>query len=241
MRYGIFSDIHSNLEAFSEAVNYFNGRKIDRFICLGDIVGYGPDPQQCLEVVKKLKSKTIAGNHDWATVGKFNLNYFNWCAQKALSWTQKKINEKGWKYLHGLPLIYKKNNFYCVHGSLDKPKNFNYTITPSQVQLNFSLLDARLCFIGHSHITEVFCLNKGQIKHLRKEKINIEKDKKYIINVGSIGQPRDGDPRLSLCVYDTDKQLLTFKRIEYNIKKTADKIIKKKLPEFLAKRLYLGR
>ncbi|MFO8052859.1 MAG: metallophosphoesterase family protein [Candidatus Omnitrophota bacterium] len=241
MRYGIFSDIHSNLEALTEAINYFNSQKIDRFICLGDIVGYGPNPQECLEIINKLKPKTIAGNHDWATVEKFNPDFFNWHAREAIFWTRRHINKTGWKYLHSLPLLYQEDKFQCVHGSLDKPKEFNYTITSHQAQVNFSLLNQQLCFIGHSHLAEVFSQKENQIKHLRKEKITIKNDKRYIVNVGSIGQPRDGDPRLSLCIYDTDKQLLSFKRIKYNIKKTANKITKNKLPEFLAQRLYLGQ
>ncbi len=241
MRYGIFSDIHANLEACRKAFDYYKAQNIDKFICLGDTVGYGANPQECLELIGKLKPKTIAGNHDWAAVDKFNSGYFNWHAKQAIFWTKKNINKNSWRYLHSLALTHKENNFQCVHGSLDKPREFNYTITSHQALINFSLLNKQICFIGHSHLAEVFCQNNGQIRHLSKEKINIEKNKKYIINVGSVGQPRDGDPRLSLCVYDAKRKLLKFKRIPYNIEKAANKIRKKGLPEFLAQRLYVGR
>lgn len=241
MKYGIFSDIHGNLEALGKAFDFYKNQNIDDFICLGDIVGYGANPVECLNLIKKINPKIIAGNHDWASVEKFNLNYFNWQAKEAILWTQKKINKNNWKYLKSLPLRYKKNNFYCVHGDLEQPREFHYIINSYQAQINFSLLDKQICFIGHSHLAGAFCQDKGEIQYLRKNKIKIAKNKKYIINVGSIGQPRDGDPRSSLCIYDTEKQLIEFIRIDYNIKKAANKITKNGLPEFLAQRLYVGQ
>ncbi len=241
MRYGIFSDIHSNLEAFNKAIYSLKKQNIDKLICLGDIVGYGANPKECLEIISKLKPEVIAGNHDWANVDKFNLGFFNWHAKEAIIWTKRKINKDNWRYLRSLPLMYQENNFCCVHASLDSPREFNYVITAKQAEKNFFLLKAKICFIGHSHFSEAFSFNRGEIKHLLQKKIDIEKNKKYIVNVGSIGQPRDGDPRLSFCIYDTKKKLVEYKRLQYDVKAAADKINKNGLPEFLAQRLYLGR
>lgn len=240
MRYAIFSDVHGNLEAFGEALNFYRNQNIDKFICLGDTVGYGANPNECLNLLKGLNSEKIAGNHDWATIGKFNINYFNRQAKEAIIWTREKVNKENKRFLENLSLKYQEKNFCCVHGSLDKPGKFNYTISAQQAHINFSRLNKQICFIGHSHLAETFSLEKGEIRLTRHKQLKVEKNKKYIVNVGSVGQPRDGDPRLSLCAYDTKKKLLEFQRIPYNIEAAAGKIIKSGLPVFLAQRLYVG-
>ncbi len=240
MRYGIFSDIHSNLEAFQQAIDHFKAQSIDRLICLGDVVGYGANPAECLKLLEKITPYVIAGNHEWAVTGKLEPEALNWHAKEAILWTSRRINKHNWKYLRSLPLTYQEDDFYCVHGSLNEPEDFNYIMNSHQAQINFSRLNKQICFIGHSHIAEAFCLDRGQIHYLQKKMINLEKNKKYTINVGSIGQPRDRDPRLSLCLYDSKKKSLEFKRIRYNTRAAADKIAKSGLPQFLAQRLYVG-
>lgn len=240
MRYAIFSDIHSNLEAFREALNYLNRQKIDRLICLGDIIGYGANPEACLALLHKIRPVTLAGNHDWALVGKTALDRFSWQAKEVLLWTEKQIKKDDLSFLKDLPLVYQENNFICVHGSLNAPEKFNYITSPSGAWLNFCRLNKQICFIGHTHLADAFCLDNSEILPLHKPRITIEPDKKYIINTGSIGQPRDNDPRLCFCVYDSEKKYLEYKRIEYNIKAAADKIKKNSLPQFLAQRLYAG-
>ena len=241
MRYGIFSDIHANLEAFEAVLEAYKKEKIDRFVCLGDIVGYGVNPNECLKLVKNLNPVGIAGNHDWAVLDKISPAYFNLFAKEAVIWTKKVLQEKAIRYLNNLSLIYQENDFSCVHGSLDNPEKFNYIIDSLDAENTFSLLKGRICFVGHSHKMESFCLNQGRISFTKDYQLNLQKEAKYIINTGSVGQPRDRDPRACFCVYDSQKGMISFRRVEYNIKKAADKILKAGLPPLLAERLYLGR
>lgn len=240
MRYGIFSDVHSNLEAFQVACDYLDKERADKLIFNGDIVGYGANPRECLELLKKIDPIIVTGNHDWAAIGKFSLDYFNPKAKDALLWTKEELREEDISFLNSFSLKYTGDNFICVHGSLDDEAEFNYIIYSSEASLNFSLLNKQILFVGHSHRTEAFSINDEKVSYIKSEEIKIDSKTKYIINVGSIGQPRDRDPRLSLCIYDSDEGLVKFVRLEYNIKKSADKILKKGLPSLLAARLFEG-
>ena len=241
MLYGIFSDVHSNLEAFETALSFYRVKAIDKFIFLGDIVGYGANPNQCIGLLKKLGPVCIAGNHDWAAIDEFDISYFNFAAKEAILWTKKELLEENIKYLRTFELAYQEDDFICVHGSLDSPEKFNYIFDISDAQLNFSYLENKICFIGHSHRMQAFCRENDSVSQIGDYEIKLKKSAEYIINVGSIGQPRDADPRLSLCLYDSDYKIVKFVRLEYNVKKAADKIIEQGLPLVLAERLYLGR
>jgi len=241
MRYGIFSDVHSNLEAFEVALDFYKKEAVDKFIYLGDIIGYAANPNECTSLLRRLNPICIAGNHDWAAIDKFNIAHFNVYAREAILWTQKELTEESIQYLQGFNLTYQEDDFICVHGSLDEPEQFNYIFDVADARLNFPYLQKRLCFIGHSHRMEVYCLEDGEVSCIRDYEIKLKEDQKYIINVGSVGQPRDRDPRLSLSIYDSELEVVKFFRLEYNIKKAADKIIENKLPFILAERLYTGR
>jgi diadenosine tetraphosphatase ApaH/serine/threonine PP2A family protein phosphatase len=241
MRYGIFSDVHSNLEAFEAALDFYKKEVIDKFIYLGDIVGYGANPNECSALLRRLNPICIAGNHDWAAIGEFSVSYFNEAAKEVILWTQEYLSEENIQYLRTFALTHEEDDFICVHGSLDEPQRFNYIFDISDAQLSFSYLEKRICFIGHSHRREAFRKKNNSVSVIGDLQIKLEKNSQYIINVGSVGQPRDRDPRLSLCVYDDDQDVVKFARLEYNIKKAADKIIEKGLPLFLAERLYVGR
>ncbi len=241
MRYGIFSDVHGNLEAFDAALDFYKKEAIDKFIYLGDIIGYGANPNECTALLRRLNPVCIAGNHDWAAIGEFSVSYFNEAAKDAISWTKTHLTEENIKYLHTFSLIHQEDNFICVHGSLAEPQNFNYIFDIGDAQLSFSYLKKQICFVGHSHRMEVYCEQDGMVSVIGGQQIKLEKSKRYIINVGSVGQPRDRDPRLALCIYDDTAGVVKFIRLEYNIKKAADKIIANGLPLFLAQRLYVGR
>ena len=240
MRYGFFSDVHSNLEAFETALNYYNSENIDRFIFLGDIVGYGPDPNGCIELLKDIKPKCVAGNHDWAITGKTDINFFTPYAKEAIIWTEKQLQENNRQYLEFFNLIYTEDDFICVHGSLVEPESFYYLNDISDAQDNFSLLKKKIWFVGHSHRLETYCQVNQDISKINNYEINLKENRKYIINVGSIGQPQDADWRASLCIYDDNKNMVIFKRLQYNVKKTAEKILQYGLPSILAMRLFDG-
>lgn len=242
MRYAIISDIHSNLEALEAALNFLSKQNIDGYFCLGDIVGYGADPGPCLEKIKSLSCKVIvAGNHDWACLNLFNLDQFNFIARKSMIWTGGILNQAEKEYLKSFPLVYKDDSLTLVHGSLYYPQDFYYMMDIYTAAKDFDLLKTNISFIGHSHLPGVFFEEDYQIKYSLEQKIILKPDVKYIVNAGSIGQPRDGDWRSSLVIFDTQEKTVEFKRIEYDFKLAQKKIIKAGLPERLASRLSEGR
>ena len=240
MRYAIFSDVHSNLSAFSNVLDYFKKQNIDRYIFLGDIVGYYTDVKECIYSLRELNPICIAGNHDWAVIGKFNIEYFNDIAKEAILWTKDNVLLEDIYYLNSFEILYNEENFSCIHGSLYNPEDFNYIFTIEDARLNFSLLKKQILFVGHTHKPIVYIKDNGKILYSLDNTIEIQEDKNYIINVGSVGQPRDGDNRSCVCIYDTDKNIVIFERLSYNIKDTVKKIFNAKLPKELGYRLYMG-
>lgn len=241
MKYGIFSDVHGNLEAFESACDYYDNCKIDKFIFLGDIVGYGANPRECISLLKKLKPVLIAGNHDFAVLNKIRLNFFNPYAKAAIKWTKKQLKFEDFKYLNKFELIYEEDKFIGVHGSLANPEKFYYINDKNEALINFNCLKKNICFVGHSHRMGTYELKEdGSILYIRSKYIKLNCNAKYIVNVGSVGQPRDGDPKSCLCIYDNVKDDVEFFRLEYDIKKAADKIVLNGLPSWLADRLYEG-
>ena len=240
MRYGIFSDVHGNLEAFKVALKYCRREKIDKFIYLGDIVGYGANPSECIALLTSLNPVCIAGNHDWAAAGRFPLCYFNPVAKEAIIWTKNVLTEVNISFLHKLPLVYREKSSVYVHGSLFEPYNFHYILDADDARKNFLFFKKRICFIGHSHCKGVYALWNDKISFLGSDCVEIEKGARYIINVGSVGQPRDRDNRLCFCIYDDKIGIVEFRRLKYNIKRAAEKILEAGLPSFLAYRLHEG-
>lgn len=242
MRYGIISDIHSNLEAMRAVVKSMSGDSIDQYLCAGDIVGYGADPSACIELVRSLKpSGVVAGNHDWGAVGAFDLEYFNDYARTAAEWTRDVLTEEHANYLGSLRPVYRGDDLVMVHGSLSDPEEFGYILYEDDAYMTFQLMSGSVCFVGHSHVPGIFISGGQHIEFLRTDKLKMEEDKQYIVNAGSVGQPRDRDPRASYVVYDTKDMTIEIKRIEYDIAAAAEKIIKAGLPRSLADRLAEGR
>ena len=157
MRYGIFSDVHSNMEAFSEALNWFSKQNIDRYIFLGDIIGYGAQPCEAVSLLKELNSINIAGNHDWACVDKFNLDLLNSYAREAIIWTRSVLKKSDKTFLKVSSLVYQERNFVCAHGSLHKPHEFNYVLNYDDAYLSFAASDRDISFIGHHTEQEFIC------------------------------------------------------------------------------------
>ncbi|MCD5397871.1 metallophosphatase family protein [candidate division NPL-UPA2 bacterium] len=239
MRYGLFSDIHGNLEALQAVLDALRKEDIDNYICLGDIVGYGANPRECLELIEDLNPVAIAGNHDYAAVKLTNINYFNSDAKEAILWTQNQLKEKEKKFLNALRLVHNFPDFTIVHATLKAPEEWRYILSTYEAKESFQLLTVPLLFTGHSHVPIVFEGNARYRYDFRKT-VNLEEGRKYIINIGSVGQPRDGDPRASFALYDTESRLVEVKRVEYNIPETMKKIIEAGLPRMLAWRLSQG-
>jgi predicted phosphodiesterase len=241
MRYAIFSDIHGNQEAFSAVLDFYKKSQIDQYIFLGDIVGYGANPNETMALLKTINAIIIAGNHDWAAAGSFDLEAFTDLAKTALLWTKNVLSRENKVYLSQLPLFYQNNEFTCAHGSLKQPGQFNYLIDKYAAGENFNLMQTKLLFVGHSHKAECFLFTaQQQIVQLHDETISLKENTKYIINTGSVGQPRDNNNKACACIYDSSQNIILFNRIAYDITTAANKIIAAGLPEKLAQRLYLG-
>jgi predicted phosphodiesterase len=242
MRYGIFSDIHANLEALEAAMSAFKREAIDRYFCAGDLVGYGANPKECIEKVESFTGAVVAGNHDWASIGLFSENYFNANAKDAIFWTRKNLDDESRYFLGSLKLVYKNEDFTLVHGTLDNPGAFDYMADSYTAGETFRVMETDICFIGHTHVAGIF--TKGQderIYYQEQESVYIKENDKYIVNLGSIGQPRDGDPRACYCTYDTDKKEVRIKRADYDTQAARRKIISAGLPQFLGDRLLIGQ
>ena len=240
MKYGIISDIHGNQEAFEVAMKALSREKLDKVLCGGDIVGYGADPDECIRKTKELCSAIVCGNHDAASSGLRDTKNFNDAAKKAISWTQKNLNNEETAFLKKLNLVYQNEHLTLVHGTLQSPGEFRYMVDGDAALETFRLMKTPVIFVGHSHVPGIFSYRSNRIKFFCKEKTKISKGEKVIVNTGSVGQPRDGDPRLCYAVYDTDKNTVELKRLPYDTEKARAKIIKAGLPRFLADRLSGG-
>ncbi|MDD4954124.1 MAG: metallophosphoesterase family protein, partial [Candidatus Omnitrophica bacterium] len=218
MRYAILADIHSNLEALERVLGDCAGESIDQYICLGDFVGYGADPLQCIQRIRSLPLIAIAGNHDQAVVDLFPTDNFNPQAREAIFWTRRNLDDSSRQFLGSLKLVFSNQDFILVHGTLNNPQDFDYMGDGFISEETFRLMQTPLCFIGHTHIAGVFIKDKEEcICYRENTSVDIEEDNKYTINAGSVGQPRDGNPAAAYCVYDTELKKVTLKRVDYNV------------------------
>lgn len=242
MKYAIISDIHGNLEALDTVLTEIEKQKVDSIVCLGDIVGYGPNPNECVDKVREVAEVSLAGNHDYAPLGKLDLSYFNPWARDAIRWTSDELSEASIEFLLGLPLKLELNGFTIVHATPEQPAEWNYILTIGDAARNFSEFEGQVCFIGHSHVPMAVSLDQeGEYLVQKENPLTIQDDMRYIINVGSVGQPRDLNPRACFAIYDNEEKKYELFRVEYNINETQSKIRKSGLPEFLAERLELGQ
>lgn len=241
MKYAIFSDIHGNLEAYESVLKALKREKRLKYFCAGDIVSYGADPVACIKITRKLNPVIVGGNHDWASVGLTPIEYFNDYARKSVLWTASSLDEKGKDYLRSLPLIYIDNEITMVHGTLMRPEDFEYIFDLDTAYKMTNLMVTRIGFVGHSHVPGIFTLENGKIEYTKGPKVKIEKQKRYLVNVGSVGQPRDGDWRASFAIFDRDAGTIEIRRVEYDLPKAQKKILDAGLPEILAERLSEGR
>lgn len=237
----LFADIHANRQAYEAVIESFSRYNIDNFYCIGDIVGYGANPNECINLTRRINPYIVCGNHDWAAVDLTGLTYFNIYAKEAIRWTKENLDEVGKGYLKSLELVRQDEYLVMVHGTLDNPSEFDYIMDSISTKKTFEAMQTNLCFIGHSHRPEVFTLDANRIDYLYQDKIYLDERLKYIINVGSIGQPRDGDPRSSFVLFDTEEKYIEFKRVAYDIETAKNNIIKAGLPRVLADRLEVGR
>ncbi|OGO20877.1 MAG: hypothetical protein A2144_12970 [Chloroflexi bacterium RBG_16_50_9] len=242
MRCAIVADIHANLAAFTAVLRDIKQKGgIDEIWCLGDIVGYGPDPHQCIELLRQLNHVCVAGNHDLGAVGKVDTSYFNDDAAAACRWTAGQLGAEDIKYIENLPLAVTKGDFTLVHGSPREPV-WEYIISTSIAAENFAFFLSKFCLVGHSHVPAVFKESAGSSLSLPfSPGVGLVLgESRMIINPGGVGQPRDGDPRASYAIFDSEGGIIRLYRVDYDIKATQDKMMKAHLPIHLVSRLSVG-
>lgn len=242
MRYGVLSDIHSNVDALTSVLRELDGLEIDTLVCLGDIVGYGPSPNEACDLLRERGCISIAGNHDEAAVTSADAETFNALARRAIVWTRDQLSESNREYLRTLPLEHRFETFAIVHGAPGSP--FDYIQTVGDAEAAFEKVSAPVTFVGHTHIAEVYYQDgTGRTYHQRLSaggRIEIAQGYRYIINPGSVGQPRDRNPQASFASYDDVARLVEIRRVTYDVMRVRERMQDAELPAQLGDRLSIG-
>ncbi len=242
MRYGIISDIHANLEAFRSVLDRLDGLGVESIVCLGDVVGYNANPNECLDLIKERNIRCVMGNHDLRAAGLELPTDFNYYAAEAIYWTRRQLTEENRNFLANLPKrLHVDGRFLAIHGWVNDTDR--YIFGPHDALKNFRLLDEegiRLCFFGHTHVAVAYLNKDDEVLMLMDEELKLEDDTRYLINPGGLGQPRDRDPRAPFVVYDTENSLVRFYRVEYDVEATGRKVVSAGLSVRLAERLKAG-
>jgi diadenosine tetraphosphatase ApaH/serine/threonine PP2A family protein phosphatase len=244
MRYAILGDIHANLTAFRAVLDDIRTLEpIGKIWCLGDIVGYGPDPHECIKLLRETDHICVAGNHDQAATGKLSLNGFNPDAAEAIKWTADQLSAGDISFLNRIPEVLAIRDFTLVHGSPRLPV-LEYVLSISNARENFGSFKTRYCLVGHTHVPQVFMLDEEGNTVTTRFSPNVKLvtgENRLIINPGGVGQPRDGDARASYAVYDDETAIMQLRRVPYDIRATQDRMVDYGLPLRLAGRLGTGR
>jgi len=240
MRFAIFGDIHSNLEALRAVLKDAAEHECTHYVCLGDVVGYNANPHECVELVRALDCPVVKGNHDEQASAEEVLENFNPLAEEAINWTREHLTEEDKKWLRELRLVRQVRDFTIVHATLDTPHKWGYVFNQLDAAASFSYQHTNLCFYGHTHAPRAY-VKDNVVKGLPLQRLLVESNKKYFINAGSVGQPRDGDWHASYCLYSPAERLVELRRIEYDINTAQDKIVAAGLPQRLADRLAMGK
>lgn len=242
MRYGIFGDIHGNLHALRAVLDAYEGERIDTYLCTGDLVGYGAFPTECIELTRDICAHVVAGNHDFAVCGRLTLEFFNSYAKSAVLWTRETLSEKDLAYLRALPLMVRvDNDVTLAHATVYDAHAFDYIQTQYDAHLSLQELDTTCGFVGHSHIPITFALKNKVVSWTMEPTIDLDTCEKVLVNVGSVGQPRDENPQAAYAILDTDERQITIKRVAYDVEGAVAAIAKYNLPDILGERLRLGK
>ena len=241
MKYAILSDVHSNLDALQVVLAHSKEQKCTHYVCLGDVVGYGPNPVECLELIRGLDCPIVMGNHDEYCATSHDLTGFNPMAADAIKWTRGQLNEEQKKWLHDLKYVRNAESFTIVHATLDLPEKWAYVFDKLAAAASFNYQHTAVCFNGHTHVPIAFVRGPAGIQGGMYTKIKVEVGRKYFVNCGSIGQPRDRNPKAAYVTFDLFNNLIELHRLEYNIEAVQKKIHHAGLPASLADRLAQGR
>lgn len=240
MRYAVIADIHANLDALQVVQKDIQDQRCTHVVCLGDVVGYGADPKACLDIVRAMNVPTVKGNHDEYIGGDDNPEGFNDAAAEAVAWSRAQLTDADRQWLRDLKYFRLVTNFTIVHATLDGPSRWGYVFDKLEAAASFTYQNTQVCFFGHTHHPMAF-VRDSMVKVGLYTKLKVEPGKRYFVNVGSVGQPRDGDARAAYAIYDVPQQMIELRRVAYDIPNQQRKIRAAGLPDRLADRLALGR
>lgn len=243
MKYGILGDIHANLEALEAVTRCLERERVERVLCVGDVVGYGASPAECIDRVRALGALCVLGNHDAAVADRLDPSDFNPPARKAVVWTRSTLGRSHRRWLAELPLLLEEEDFALAHGTYVRPERFDYVTRPSDADASLAAMNAPTCFIGHTHVPVTMLRAEPTSRRTRREmqaEIDLRDVHRALVNVGSVGQPRDGDARAAFALYDSENRALRIERIAYDVERAAERIRAEGLPEVLADRLLSG-
>lgn len=242
MRTAILTDIHGNLSALEAVIEHCRTIGVERYVCLGDTVGYGAEPNECCDIVRDRASFSLLGNHDAAVAGRMAYDYYYEAAREALDWTRRRLTAPNLAWLESLPYSVREGPVEYCHGSPVEPAQYEYIFLLEQAEELLPMYGdlADLTLIGHSHLPRAYALTPKGAKSVLAETVKLEPGTKYIVSVGSVGQPRDGDPRACFAVYDDVERTLAYHRVRYDIDRAAARIVEAGLSVHFARRLYSG-
>jgi predicted phosphodiesterase len=243
MKLGVLGDIHSNLSALQTAIRLLEGRGVNHFVSVGDVVGYGAAPAECIELLRDLGAVVVKGNHDAACVEEVDDRCFNQAAREAVRWTRSVLDEDELDWLRGLPMTHEGDGFQVAHGTPFRPEEYNYFLNLGDAPPSLDCMTRPVAFVGHSHIpVSVLRLAEcpKRLAYSPDLLVDLRGAQQALVNVGSVGQPRDEDPRLAAGFYDTETRQLEILRAEYDVERESARIRMAGLPSMLADRLHLG-
>jgi predicted phosphodiesterase len=246
MKFAIIADIHANLEALNVVLADTKEQKCTHYACVGDVVGYGANPRECLEIVRTMGMPCVKGNHDEYCSSEEQLDGFNPHAAEAVNWTRLQLNKDERQWLRDLKYFRMVTSFSMVHATLDGPQRWGYVFDKLQAAASFPYQNTAVCFFGHTHVPVAFVRDTGTggqmvVRGGTYSKFKVDQGKKYFVNVGSVGQPRDNIPKAAYVVYDMDEGTIELRRLDYDIAGAQKKILDAGLPPRLAERLAYGK
>lgn len=242
MKLAFFSDVHANWEALSAVLEDFSRENIDHSYFLGDAVGYGADPNPCIKAICQATPVRLMGNHDYAALGQIETVQFNQYARLSIEWTKEVLTGESIDLLSGFKTEEQVENFHLVHATPKEPLQWEYLLDLDDAEENFKYFQSPICLIGHSHKPLIVRKYKGEHASLFPENsVALEPDWRYIINIGSVGQPRDGNPKACYLLYDSATQEAALKRVAYDVGTAQKKMKALNLPEYLIERISAGR
>jgi predicted phosphodiesterase len=240
MKFAIIADIHANLEALEAVLADAREQKVTHYACLGDVVGYNANPKECLDIIRGMGMPCVKGNHDEYCSTDSPLDGFNPAAAQAVEWTRRQLSEEDRQWLRDLKYMRLVTSFSIVHATLDAPQRWGYVFDKLAAAASLTYQNTSVCFFGHTHVPVAF-VRDSVVRGGSYSKFKVEPGKKYFVNVGSVGQSRDGVPKATYVIYDLDNQTIELRRLDYDIAKAKAKILATGLPKRLAERLDLGR